>query len=195
MYASGKRYCYKTLMHHSTPLHSPNNALHSPTYGFDVEWMSINRCPPTRSTPARSTPTKSTPTRSTPTRSTSHQINSRDDNFHQINFPPDQLPRGLLPPDQLPTRSTRTRSTPTRSTSHQINSHEVYSHQINFPPDQLPWGQIPLKVVNEMWQCLCQVGSRSIPLHWSVPHITVIMHCHIFKELSTSKKCTTSNIT
>ena len=117
MYASGKRYCYETLMHHSTPLHSPNNALHSPTYGFDVEWMSITGVLSRDQLPQDQLPRNQLP---------------------PDQLPPDQLARGLLPPDQLPTRSTPTRSIPTRSTSHQINSHEVYSHQINFPPDQLP---------------------------------------------------------
>ena len=92
--------------------------------GVDVH----HRCPPTRSTPARSTPTKSTPTRSTPTRSTRTRSTPTRSTSHQINFPPDQLPQGLLPPDQLLTRSTHMRSTPTRSTSHQINSHEVKFH-------------------------------------------------------------------
>ena len=63
-------------------------------------------------------------------------------------------------------RSTPTKSTPTRSTSHGINSHW----------DQLPPDQLPIKVVNEIW---LNVGSRGVPLHWSVP-LQRIVH---FKEM------------
>ena len=82
--------------------------------------------------------------------------------------------------------------------SHEINSHEINSHQINFPRDQLPRGQLApdqllIKVVMKCDSVWVNVGSRSVPLQWSVPlqkifylrvmhhfkHYSVINHCHI----------------
>ena len=58
--------------------------------------------------------------------------------------------------------------------SHEIISHEINSHQINFPQDQLPQGQLPpdqllIKVVMKCDSVWVNVGSRSVPLQWSVP--------------------------
>ena len=62
-----------------------------------------------------------------------------------------------------------TRSTPTRSTSHEINFRKVNSHQINTNI----WWERNVTVFESMW------GQE-------------VYH---FIEVSTSKKCTTSNIT